>query len=139
MNQSYVDFLTDQPADVILEAYIKELPDLTGWEMVYDSSSVWRIYRKDNAWGITLRSHALGPEPYQVAVFRDDFTSGKIYNRPVGDGDDSNIQFPLNYPLHELIAINLLARGRGVLLHSCAVIDGDHGYLFCGISGGCVA
>jgi hypothetical protein len=43
---------------------------------------------------------------------------------------------PLDYPLDELLMINLLARGRGVEVHACGVIDADGAaYLFAGQSG----
>jgi hypothetical protein len=41
----------------------------------------------------------------------------------------------MRYPLAELMMVNLLAHGRGVLLHACAVKEGDQGILFAGHSG----
>src|SRR5205823_7896354 len=43
---------------------------------------------------------------------------------------------PLDYPLDELLMISLLARGRGVEVHGCGVIDTNGvAYLFPGHSG----
>ncbi len=43
---------------------------------------------------------------------------------------------PLEYPLDEVLIANLLARGRGVELHSCGIVDRDgRGHLFAGVSG----
>lgn len=44
--------------------------------------------------------------------------------------------YPLQYPLDELLIINLLARGKGVEVHACGVIDAlGNGHLLVGQSG----
>jgi hypothetical protein len=42
----------------------------------------------------------------------------------------------MEYPLDELLMVNLLARGRGVEVHGCGLRDSDgRGFLFLGMSG----
>lgn len=43
--------------------------------------------------------------------------------------------FPLRYPVAEVLMINLLSRGRGVLMHGSGIIDQGSGILFLGRSG----
>ena len=50
---------------------------------------------------------------------------------------DDAAAYPLEYPLDELLIINLLAQGRGVEVHAAGVIDPEGcGHLFLGQSGG---
>ena len=76
-----------------------------------------------------------GPMPYKQARFNADFTAGEIVLH--GDYFDRDQGAnALEYPLDELLMVNLLARGRGVEVHACGVEDSDgRGYLFVGQSG----
>lgn len=97
--------------------------------LVFDSGSVWKLYRDGAGYRIECTSEAFGAEPYKTAVFDDSFTRGTIFLRVA----DLN---PLDYPLDEVLIANLLGRGRGVELHSCGVIDAEgRGHLFVGVSG----
>lgn len=50
--------------------------------------------------------------------------------------NDDHAVYPLEYPLDELLMINILAGGKGVEVHACAVIDPlGNGHLFAGESG----
>ena len=116
-------------ADVTIDVRSGEIAPATG-ELVFDSGSVWSLYREGAGWRIECHSEIFGDAPYKIARFNDDFTRGEIVMRPgleVG---------PLEYPLDEVLVANLLGRGRGVELHSCGVIDRDgRGHLFVGVSG----
>ena len=100
---------------------------------LFDSGAVWRLYRERSGFVFSLTSTALGPTPYRLAHFNTSFTSGTLWldGASVPDGAIE----PLEYPLEELLMTNLLARGRGVEIHGCAVIDRDGcAYLFAGQS-----
>jgi hypothetical protein len=64
-----------------------------------------------------------------------DFTHSEVsLHRPYFDPEKPI--YPLEYPLDELLLINLLALGRGVEVHACGVVDASgHGHLFIGQSG----
>ena len=89
--------------------------------------------RNKSEWAIVLGS-ANRSDPLQVSIHSEDFLEGAIYmsdecfNYPY-------TSFPLRYPVAEVIMINLLSRGRGVLLHACGIIDQGRGVLFLGRSG----
>lgn len=98
---------------------------------LFDSDSVWRLYREGAGFRIECRSEAFGGDPYKTAILDETFTRGTIFMQPpVGHLN------PLDYPLDEVLIANLLGRGRGVELHSCGVIDASgRGQLFVGVSG----
>jgi hypothetical protein len=76
-----------------------------------------------------------GPLPYKQACFSSDFTSGDIVLHRDYFGHRQPVD-ALEYPLDELLMVNLLTRGRGVEVHACGVEDSDgRGYLFVGQSG----
>jgi len=98
---------------------------------LFDSDSVWRLYRDGAHYRIECRSEAFGDAPYKTAIFDETFTRGTIFMEP----HVAHLN-PLDYPLDEVLVANLLGRGRGVELHSCGVIDGaGRGHLFVGVSG----
>ncbi|HYC87733.1 MAG TPA: hypothetical protein VEO54_00855 [Thermoanaerobaculia bacterium] len=102
-----------------------------GGSLVFDSGAVWRLFREEHGYRIECRSEAFGPDPYKTATFNEDFTRGTIEMLP----QLAHLN-PLEYPLDEVLISNLLARGRGVELHSCGVIDHEgRGHLFVGVSG----
>jgi hypothetical protein len=77
----------------------------------------------------------LGPVPYKVASFDREFTSGEVcLHHPYFPLRPP--LYPLDYPLDELLLVNLLAQGRGVDVHACGAVDSKgNGHLFVGQSG----
>lgn len=129
-------FLVDGNGAADLELSLQrvtELPTPAG-ELVFDSGAVWSMFDDGQRWRIDCHSAIFGDEPYKVAFFDRDFTAGQVLLRAdVFDGGELGA---LDYPLDELIVSHLLARGRGVELHSCGVIGRDgRGRLFVGQSG----
>lgn len=92
-------------------------------------------YVQDCCYRFHFTTRALGPVPYKIASFNRDFTAGEVcLHRPYFDA--AQIIYPLEYPLDELLLINLLALGKGVEIHACGVIDpSGNGHLFVGRSG----
>jgi len=122
-------------ADMTVRAAWGELPEATGGEKVFDSGSLWQLYRVNGTYLFRFASPALGPHPYKVASFNKDFTVGEVLLHRDSFSRDSAV-YPLEYPLDELLIVNWLARGRGVELHSSAVVDtAGNGHLFVGHSG----
>ena len=104
-------------------------------EKLFDAGTVWQLHRQGQGYLFRFMAPGCGPEPYKTASFNADFTCGEIRLR--GDSIQGNQPvYPLEYPLDELLMVNLLARGRGVEVHGCGVADTDGaGYLFLGQSG----
>jgi hypothetical protein len=122
--------------DVRIQARWGDLMEKRGGEKIFDSGVPWQLYYDE---GLSYRFHftspTLGPVPYKVASFDREFTSGEVYlhhpyfplRQPL---------YPLEYPLDELLLVNLLAQGRGVDVHACGASDSKgNGHLFVGQSG----
>jgi len=149
LEESYRDFLcTGEPEVTVRTCYggMPQIP-LRHEDRVFDSESLWSLYQIPSCAGIwrnifVLRSPISGPLPYRIAVFDADFTRGEVYDRMTELRDTSD-GFPidirhgvslLEFPLSELLIMCLLARGRGLMVHSCGIDDGGQGYLFAGNS-----
>jgi len=134
MADVYRAFLSHRRSEASFALRYGSPPDLKSAEEVFDSGGSWKLYRDQERWCFALQSPALGFEPYQIAITDSDFSKGDIYTRARETGRSPS-PFPLGYPLGELLIVNLLSQGRGVLLHSCAVSDNGHGFVFVGTSG----
>ena len=121
--------------DVTVHTTWGELGDENHGRKLFDSGSLWQLYAEDNGYRFRLAGIRPGQSTYKVARFNQDFTRGEVICDPRRIPQDEPL-YPLQYPLDELLFINLLARGRGVELHACGVADaGGRGYLFVGESG----
>jgi hypothetical protein len=107
-----------------------------GAALVFDSGKgLWRLYRSEDGPVLVFTSPALGPEPYQVASFSEDWRRGRVTLRRAPFADRLPL-YPLHYPLDEVFMVHLLARGIGVELHGGGVVTPDgRGLLFVGQSG----
>jgi hypothetical protein len=129
-------FLTgDGAADATVRVQsVSQLAHPAG-EKLFDSGMVWQLYRDGDDSIFTFTSPVFGPAPYRLARFNSSFTSGDVWMRDVCLAGEFPLK-PLDYPLDELLMINLLARGRGVEVHACGVLDADgKAYVFAGQSG----
>jgi hypothetical protein len=103
-------------------------------DKLFDSGAVWRLFREGSEFVFSFVSTAGGPAPYRLVRVNASFTSGTIWVGTACLVDGAAIA-PLEYPLDELLMINLLGKGRGVEVHACGVIDRDgSAYVFAGQS-----
>ncbi|MEW5868421.1 MAG: hypothetical protein AB1894_04040 [Chloroflexota bacterium] len=130
--RAYGAFLTQAEPQVHLAVHHTALPDLSNWELVFDSGGLWSLWRNGAQRALRMRSPMARPPIYQVAILDESFTRGEIYAAPLASGQ---YNFPFEHILAEVLAVQLLARGRGALLHACALQDGPHGRIFVGNSG----
>lgn len=117
-------FLTEGNSEVILRfrhgSAFQGDNNLPG-EILFDTQPNWRLYYSNKKYIVQTRD--------RTAVLTPNFTSGDVYMIKNQRG------FPFTYPLDELLMINLLAQGRGVMVHAFGVMDTDNGLLFAGTSG----
>jgi hypothetical protein len=101
----------------------------------FESGGEWTLYRPGGAYEFVLRSPATGDEPCRAAIVDASFRYGRVLlSRKVFGGLPA--VNPLEYPLDELLVIHRLARGEGVEVHACGVLDErGRGLLFVGHSG----
>lgn len=127
----YNRFVTDNQPDLVLHVHCGQPPVPRSGTEVFESGGVWSLHRDGGRWWVCLYESPSDPEPCRSALFRKDFSFGELYRK-----SRPGLQpFPLEYPLAEVLMINLLARGRGVLLHGLGIDDSGEGILFAGVSG----
>ncbi len=129
-------FLDDgEDAEVFVRASWADLREQTPGDRIFDSGSLWQLYRQGTDLLFRFASPIYGKVPYKEACFSRDFSEGKLslHRSYFQSGGPAS---PLEYPLDELLVMNLLALGRGVEVHALGLEDADgRGYLFLGQSG----
>jgi hypothetical protein len=106
-------------------------------EPLFDSGGLWSLRRDGGELVFVLRSPERGGAPYRIAAIDEELGSGEILSDPGGrtGGGTAPLPDPFEYPLGELLLVQLLARRGGLLVHGCGVDDGGRGLLFAGESG----
>ena len=128
---AYLPFLTERRADVEFHIRRGEFPEEELGESVFESGGNWTLHNVTG--NRALRIHTPAFDPHQIVVLDTDCSHGDIYC--TGSHWDDRDLNPLGYPLEEVLVVNLLAQGRGVLLHASGVSDAGAGLLFSGMSG----
>jgi hypothetical protein len=128
-------FLVNQanPDATVQASWDNQFAEVKG-KKIFDSGALWQLYCENSSYIFRFTSLGLGSLPYKVASFNQDFTKGEIsLNRSYFDSDQRI--YPLEYPLDELLVVNLLAQGKGVEVHACGIRDSrGNGQLFVGQS-----
>lgn len=121
--------------DVRVQGKLGDLCGKRGGKKIFDSGALWQLYVQDCSYRFHFTTPTLGPVPYKIASFNGEFTSGEVwFHHPYFSSGQP--LYPLDYPLDELLVVNLLARGKGIELHACGVVDSSgNGHLFLGQSG----
>jgi hypothetical protein len=123
--------------DVRLHVHCGELPALKPDALIFDAvANHWRLFRVNGRSALEVFD-TLAPHPkLQVAIMAPDFRSGEVHRRP-----DKNLPrnswslVQLMRPFGELLMVNLLSQGHGVLTHALGINDHGQGLLFVGASG----
>ncbi len=122
-------------ADSVLHFGLGELTEEVTGELLFDSGATWQLYRTATGYTLRLATDYHGPVPYRSTHFNHDFSEGHVtIHRPYTEAwQPLN---PLEYPLDELLLVQLLAQGRGAELHSTGIVDeAGNGLMFLGHSG----
>jgi hypothetical protein len=121
--------------DLTIKASWSDLAGARGGQKVFDSGGVWQLFEKDDSYWFHFTAPTFGGIPYKLARLNYDFSLGEVFlHRPFFNPDEP--VYPLQYPLDEILMLNLLSRKRGVEVHACGIVDstGD-AFLFAGQSG----
>lgn len=103
-------------------------------ELLFDSGGLWRLYAQQDHRIFVFQAPMLADRPYKRAAFDADFTHGEVVlQKQLYPADE--VCDPLEYPLDELLFINLLSRRFGAELHACGVEFPWGGAVFLGASG----
>jgi len=121
--------------DVRVQAGWGDFPENNDGKKMFDSGILWQLYSGDRSYRFHFTTPTLGSVPYKIARFDHEFTSGEVlFHHPYFPSGEP--LYPLDYPLDEILISILLARGKGVEVHGCGVVDSrGRGRLFVGKSG----
>ena len=138
MEESYGDFFCSEEPEITIHASYDGIPQipLRDEDKVFDSETIWSLYRIGGRNVFVLKVPVYGPLPYRIAAFDNDFRQGKVYTRipKLGEMSDGLLPNLLEFPLSEVLMVFLLARGRGLMFHACGIDDDGRGFLFLGNS-----
>jgi hypothetical protein len=134
VNDTFKHFVVKSRPEVIIHVHYGYIPPYSLQKKVFDSDSTWSLYYSNKKCIFRFCSPPLNPLPNKIAILDSNFKSGDIYysNNSVQNHNSAN---PLEYPFGELLMINLLSQGKGVLAHSCGIDNNGKGMLFAGESG----
>lgn len=131
IDKNFTLFLSQGRPEVTLSIHCGPIPKIEVEERIFDSQR-WSLYRSNKKVVLRILHPQLGSSSTgRLGVFQPDFTSGDIYVEIEKFQND----FPLRYPLDQILMINLLSQGRGVLIHSFGIDNNGAGVLFAGSSG----
>jgi hypothetical protein len=125
---AYRPFKKDGKTDVAIRLHEKIFVPKFG-KKIFESPPIWSLYR-DNGTS-TLRIFEKMPGYARTLVVPQDIENTDLYfDDPTGKYYD-----PFFGPTIELLMVNYLAQGRGVIIHGCGIKKDDRGLLFAGESG----
>jgi hypothetical protein len=125
---AYRPFVEDGRTDVTLRLHKKTLVPTVG-EKIFDSPPIWSLYRTNGT--SILRIFEKMPGYGRTLVLPQDIENTDLYF----DDPTGNYYNPFFGPTMELLMVNYLAQGRGVIIHGCGIKHNDRGLLFVGESG----
>jgi len=132
IGEAFTPFLSDASPDITFHIHYGHAPRLELGCPLFSSEANWVLYYAQEQFVISLQTQQLGL--YQLVTLDPDLKRGDIYC--IGELWQSERQMPiLGYPLGEILFVNLLASGRGLLFHACGIDNTGQGILFSGTSG----
>lgn len=133
VEEAYKYFLADgEPRSVLRVHEVTKIPHYYFEKMIFNSGSIWRVYGGQNKYFLHLFYQ--DPPEERLAVFDYNFGCGDIYIRKKTPRHNRLFN-PLEYPLDELLMVNLLSLERGVMVHACGISKHGGGVIFAGPSG----
>lgn len=126
--RAYQPFLSDGRADIRLGLHLGA-PQAESGKTVFDSPPIWRLYRQGDASCIHIFNQH--PDLLRFLVFPPQFDEADLYFA----GPGGQFIDPFFGPVIELLMINYLAQGHGVIIHACGIDNNGIGMLFAGESG----
>lgn len=125
---AYRPFLQNGKTDITLRLHEKNLLPKSG-KKIFDSPPIWSLYRNNGT--SILRIFEKIPGYGRTLVLAQNIENSDLYF----DDPTSKYCNPFYGPTVELLMMNYLAQGRGVIIHGCGIKQDDRGLLFVGESG----
>jgi hypothetical protein len=127
---SYGAFISSKGPDINLRMH-KGIPDDAVGEKVFDCPPIWSLHRRNGTTAIKLFHSPIFTGLQRTLAFGRGMDQWDLYlAEKCADFYD-----PFYGPTMELLMVNYLAHGRGVIIHSCGMTVNGKGILFVGDSG----
>jgi hypothetical protein len=125
IDPAYLPFTSSDKPDIQLRVHQGNFEN-PGSDKAFDCPPIWTLYRKGDTNILEIFPDMTGA--HGTLVFESGFKNAELYmgNLPGG---------PFYGPIMELLMVNYLAQGHGLILHACGVVHKDQGILFVGESG----
>lgn len=107
-------------------------PLLPQGKMIFDSKGLWKLYASSSSLEICLSDPLSKKAHDEIIKTKGDFSSWEAGFSPSLSRKGRNA---LDYPVLEVIMMNILSKNLGILTHASGVISLGQGLLFCGNSG----
>jgi hypothetical protein len=125
---AYQPFISDDQANFYLGLH-SDFPKIDLGEKIFSSPPIWSLYR--NGGTSLIRIFDQHADLQRLLVLPPGFRRAELhFTAPDGQFVD-----PFFGPTMELLMINYLARGHGVVIHACGIEYDGKGMLFAGESG----
>jgi hypothetical protein len=127
---AYRPFVSDGKPEIRLCLH-QGLPNISVGEEVFDCSPIWTLYRQNGNSVIKIPGSRSYPDVATILVLPSRLDEADLYSSKQSALETDLFQSPAP----ELLMVNYLARGRGVMLHACGIALNGKGILFVGESG----
>jgi hypothetical protein len=125
---AYHPFVANGKADIGLRLHRGE-PDILLQDKVFDCPPIWTLFRHQGI--IIIQLFSRRPDLKRILVLQPGLEQAELY---FAKGSDRFLD-PFHGPVMELLMVNYLAQGKGVIIHGCAMARQGRGMLFVGESG----
>lgn len=140
---TYLSFITRDKPEVEIEVCRESVSGYYREKRIFETGTTWTLYGYNDKRIVEIPSVQQCSRSPQIAILESDFQRGKIYlpqsRRVRLSGkkvlNRANVVYVLKHPFGEILMINLLAKGRGVMVHACGIVSCGKGFIFTGKSG----
>lgn len=140
---SYNSFITRDKPEVEIEVCWGSVPGYYREERIFETGTTWTLYHHNGKRIVETPSVQQCVHRPQIAVLDSDFQRGKVYipqsqrGRLSGEKvlNRAKVVYIFKDSFGEILMVNLLAKGRGVMVHACGIVSGGKGIFFTGKSG----
>jgi hypothetical protein len=126
--EAYLPFESQGKADLSIR-FLRGEPEIRDGQKLFESLHIWSLYSSNGTRIIKIYEEMPGLE--RILVLPSELNSADLY---FPFSTDTAVD-PFSGPTLELLMINYLALGRGVILHGCGIEKEGEGILFIGESG----
>lgn len=125
---------SDLDCGIAVSIRTTDVPDVSSMTVLFDADDAWSL--REGPDGTFFVGHGpasvVGP-PWAFAIRSSD--AATVYgNRQITD-EEGDVVCPMNYPVDQLLVVNILADRAGMLVHCAGMRIGGKIYLFVGRSG----